>query len=354
MTKSLKLTQLILKTTVLAVALWATVLVSYAPTYAENHTLDESVLGSSASSTTPISSPRARTVIDKSTSPQVEVKRLCVSADVLRAKTLSNPLATPRSGLNVSTLKATPDAYRTTVLFPLMTLPVLPTQHLLAAPVALSTQSFSTKVLTPAPVFVMPTTLSTQSSAKDSNITPLNDEPTSDLTTTPIESTSATSEDKAATPTPADYSQVKVLDSVPWDAPVQKQILEDVCDGNIEKFIMLMAVAQNESRFDTAVVGDNGQSFGPFQIKANCHSARMAKYDVNIKDLHDPVKSAYVALDHLEEIKAKRDVSTMAHEVYVVYNAGHYTTNPTVSERADRVMDNYDQFMTEYNGTTNA
>jgi len=166
-------------------------------------------------------------------------------------------------------------------------------------------------------------------------------------------SPATTNDEETTEPAPIDYSKVKVLESVPWDAPIQKQILEDVCGGDIEKFVMLMAVAKNESQFDTTVVGDNGKSFGPYQIKADCHRERIAKYNLTIEDLHDPVKSAYVALDYLEEIKAGRGVSTMAHEVYVVYNAGHYTTNSKVSERADRVMDNYNRFMAEYNETIN-
>jgi len=352
MTKSLKLTQLFLEAASLAIILWATVLISYAPSHAEAHFQEEPASNLSTAAHASIKSLEAKIVLNKLTGPQTTAKKLCVPTDVSSRETpVLDPLVTTFP-------KVVPNAYWTATFVPMLSSQVFPapfTQILTATPFILPTQSSQTKILNEAPSLMAPTTLPIQSLAKNFHTALINDKADSGSTIAAAEDISVTSpattpaEDKVTTSAPVDYNKVKVLESVPWDAPIQKQILEDVCGGDIEKFIMLMSVAQNESHFDTTAVGDNGKSFGPFQIKADCHAARMAKYGVSIEDLHDPVKSAYVALDYLEEIKAKRGVSTMAHEVYVVYNAGHYTTNSKVSARADRVMDNYNQFMAEYN-----
>lgn len=146
------------------------------------------------------------------------------------------------------------------------------------------------------------------------------------------------------------YDEVKLLPSIPLAATIQKQIFLDVCQGNVEQFIMLMAVAKQESRsFNVTAIGDNGNAYGLFQIWPLWHWARMNRLGIySAEELFDPVKCARVALDYLEWIKSSRGLTAMDHSVYVIYNAGHYTTNSVVSARATNVMNYYHAFMTEF------
>lgn len=147
-----------------------------------------------------------------------------------------------------------------------------------------------------------------------------------------------------------DYDQVKLIPSIPLEASIQKDIFIDVCKGNVEQFIMLMAVAKQESRsFNVLAIGDNGQAYGLFQIWPLWHWARMQRLGIySVEELLDPVKCARVALDYLEWIKSSRGLTAMNHSVYVIYNAGHYTTNRVVANRASNVMNYYHEFMTEF------
>ncbi len=147
-----------------------------------------------------------------------------------------------------------------------------------------------------------------------------------------------------------DYNQVKLLPSIPLAANIQKDIFIGVCKGNVEQFIMLMAVAKQESRsFNVLAIGDNGRAYGLFQIWPLWHWARMQRLGIySAEELLDPVKCARVALDYLEWIKSSRGLTTMHHSVYVIYNAGHYTTDSVVASRANNVMNYYYEFMTEF------
>lgn len=149
------------------------------------------------------------------------------------------------------------------------------------------------------------------------------------------------------------YDEVKLIPSIPLAATIQKQIFIDVCRGNVEQFIMLMAVAKQESRsFNVTAIGDNGNAYGLFQIWPLWHWTRMNRLGIySAEELLDPVKCARVALDYLEWIKSSRGLTAMDRSVYIIYNAGHYTTNSVVASRANNVMSYYYEFMTEF--TTN-
>lgn len=152
------------------------------------------------------------------------------------------------------------------------------------------------------------------------------------------------------TDTPSPVVQETVFLDIPLDVEVQRAIFEDVCEGDLGRFAMLMAVAAEETRgsFDNSCVGDESNSFSMFQINIKWHLDRLAKFGYSIEDLSDPVKAARVALDYLEEIMAKEGLTEMAHRVYVIYNAGHYTTHAPSQEGATRVMQHYDNYVAAF------
>lgn len=150
--------------------------------------------------------------------------------------------------------------------------------------------------------------------------------------------------------TSSKYTSKKLLASVIWSADIQKQIYEDVCNYNIELFCALMATAKVESEFDTTLIGDQGESFGPFQIQPKWHKARMERHDTTLDDLFDPIKSATVALDLFEELIESNDYAGYCIEVSIFYNAGHYTRDSQVATYATKVFNQYQQYLTEFLG----
>lgn len=152
--------------------------------------------------------------------------------------------------------------------------------------------------------------------------------------------------------TSSEYVSKKLLTSVIWSADIQKQIYEDVCNYDIELFCALMATAKVESEFDTTLIGDQGESFGPFQIQPKWHKARMERHNVTLDDLFDPIKSATVALDLFEELIESNDYAGYCIEVSIFYNAGHYTKDSQVNAYATKVFNQYQQYLTEFLGDT--
>lgn len=142
---------------------------------------------------------------------------------------------------------------------------------------------------------------------------------------------------------------------IPLDVNVQHRIFEEVCDNDdfetqVKTFIMLMAVASFETgqTFRTNLIS-SADAYGLFQIRAECHYDRMARYGIETAEgLFDPVQSAYVALDYLNWIKKDLGVSEFTSAVYVVYNAGHYTEWESVQRSGHIVMSYYDAFMAEF------
>lgn len=149
-----------------------------------------------------------------------------------------------------------------------------------------------------------------------------------------------------------EQSIIKLLSSALWSADIQQRIYQDVCSCDVEMFCALMATAKVESEFEVTMIGDQGESFGPFQIQPKWHKARMERHNVTIEDLHDPVKSAAVALDLFEELIASNDYSGYCIEVSIIYNAGHYTRNESAVSYANKVFDQYQQYLAEFSQTT--
>ena len=111
-----------------------------------------------------------------------------------------------------------------------------------------------------------------------------------------------------ATETPAPEEQptedpeieaITYLESADLDPETQNAIWE-VCKENPRLFCMVMAMAYQESRFDTQAVGDHGNSLGLLQVQPRWHQERMNR--LGVTDLMDPVQNAMVAVDYIDWI----------------------------------------------------
>ena len=92
---------------------------------------------------------------------------------------------------------------------------------------------------------------------------------------------------------------ITYLESVDLDPETQNAIWE-VCKENPRLFCMVMAMAYQESRFDTQAVGDHGNSLGLLQVQPRWHQERMNR--LGVTDLMDPVQNAMVAVDYIDWI----------------------------------------------------
>lgn len=110
-----------------------------------------------------------------------------------------------------------------------------------------------------------------------------------------------------------------LLRSVPLDAETQWQIY-DLCAQDEDLFCAVMAIANQESRFDTDAVGDNGRSVGMMQINYGHHIERMES--LSVTDLTNPVQCAAVGISYLQELAGQFDVGPDSQILYLAYNMG--------------------------------
>ena len=90
----------------------------------------------------------------------------------------------------------------------------------------------------------------------------------------------------------------KQLYSVPLDKDLQLHILNLCEDYNVEPELVLAVIGQ-ESNYNSAAIGDNGESFGLMQVQKKYHADRMAK--VGATDLLNPYDNVAVGIDILAE-----------------------------------------------------
>lgn len=107
-----------------------------------------------------------------------------------------------------------------------------------------------------------------------------------------------------------------VLFDVPLSEDLQLHIIHLCEEYHIDPAIIL-AMIERESRFQSGVIGDNGNSFGLLQIQARWHGARMDK--LGVTDLLDPYQNVAVGIDYLAELLGEYEDLEMA---LVAYNAG--------------------------------
>lgn len=107
----------------------------------------------------------------------------------------------------------------------------------------------------------------------------------------------------------------KVYD-VPLDADT-KLYIETMCrcyEVPVEIIYGIMAV---ESNFDTAAVGDHGNSIGLMQIQPRWNRQRMS--ELNVTDLHDATQNAHCGIDIVAELMKKYDA---IEDVLICFNYG--------------------------------
>lgn len=126
----------------------------------------------------------------------------------------------------------------------------------------------------------------------------------------------------AQTPTspPAAVREVvSYYDSIPLDKELQNYIIKQAHANGIQPQIV-MAMIERESDYDTACMGDGGESYGLMQIQPKWHNERMKK--LGCTDLLDPYQNVTVGIDYLCELLSRYD-GDMA-KALVGYNQGHY------------------------------
>lgn len=111
------------------------------------------------------------------------------------------------------------------------------------------------------------------------------------------------------------------LYDVPLDEEVQVLIIEECGKREIDPVIILAMIFQ-ESRFETDIIGDNGQSFGLMQIQPRWNYQRML--DLDCTDLLDPRQNVMVGIDLLDELIARDKGLEWA---LTAYNAGAAAAN---------------------------
>ena len=86
---------------------------------------------------------------------------------------------------------------------------------------------------------------------------------------------------------------------IPLDTATQLRVLTMCADEGIDPYLVF-AMIYHESRFDAAIIGDNGAAFGLMQIQPRWHKERIA--NLGVTNLLDPVQNVTVGIDYLAEL----------------------------------------------------
>ena len=139
--------------------------------------------------------------------------------------------------------------------------------------------------------------------------------------------------------------RIKPLD-VALDAETQWAIYE-ACGYDPGLFSLVMAIAEHESEFKPDLQGDNGQSLGMMQINTRWHTDRMEA--LGVTDLTDPVQSAAVAIDYLQELESRYGFEAESEALLMAYNMGPSGARKALNE--GRTSTDYSrEIMTVYQG----
>lgn len=108
--------------------------------------------------------------------------------------------------------------------------------------------------------------------------------------------------------------------NVDLDPVTQWAIFTTACDRDPAIFCAVMAIGYKESRFQADTIGDGGNSLGMMQINVRSHADRIEA--LGITDLMDPIQSAIVAVDYMNELMDAFQVGPGDHALYMAYNMG--------------------------------
>ena len=133
--------------------------------------------------------------------------------------------------------------------------------------------------------------------------------------------------------------EVKLYYDVPLSDDLQDYILE-VCEGYGVNHLVVLAMIKKESAFNSASVGDNGNSFGLMQIQPRWHQQRMN--ELGVTDLLDPYQNILVGVDYLADM--------LAYEKGLEWALMAYNGGPTYANRklAAGEVNKYTKSVLEY------
>lgn len=134
------------------------------------------------------------------------------------------------------------------------------------------------------------------------------------------------------------------------DIDIQRQIYE-VCGEDDRLFCCVMAIADQETKFDTEAVGDGGRSIGLMQINTAWQQDRIER--LGITDLADPAQNVTVAIDYIAWLTDHLDLSESpyeSHALYMAYNMGlkgSKDCGAPQTEYSVAALDRYHTYLTE-------
>ena len=120
-----------------------------------------------------------------------------------------------------------------------------------------------------------------------------------------------------------------------YDVPLGSDLqihINDLCENYGIDMPLVLAVIGQESGYDPAAVGDNGNSIGLMQIQPMHHRQRMDR--LGITDLLDPYQNVTIGIDLLAElINEENDIEWAV----TAYNAGKSKAdfNRSIGERSE-------------------
>lgn len=120
----------------------------------------------------------------------------------------------------------------------------------------------------------------------------------------------------------APESPVLLSDIASLDIDTQRQIYK-VCGEDDRLFCCVMAIADQETKFNTEAVGDGGRSIGLMQINTAWQQDRIER--LGITDLTDPAQNVTVAIDYIAWLTDHLDLGESpyeSHALYMAYNMG--------------------------------
>lgn len=98
-----------------------------------------------------------------------------------------------------------------------------------------------------------------------------------------------------------DDEEIDLYYDVPLSDELQDYIFE-VCEDYGVNHLVVLAMIKKESAFNSASIGDNGNSLGLMQIQPRWHQERMNK--LGVTDLLDPYQNVLVGVDYLADMMA--------------------------------------------------
>lgn len=137
----------------------------------------------------------------------------------------------------------------------------------------------------------------------------------------------------------------KYIEDIPLPEEFQTYINKVAKSYEIDP-VIVFAMIERESAYDTTEVGDNGDSEGLMQIQRQWHEERMAR--LGVTDLFDPYDNVLVGVDYLAELLTKYGDMGMALTAYNTGETGadeyYFSNGIYANEYAEEVLEKSEIF----------